>query len=77
VGTLTEGSDLRNGEPTTFPLERVIAGWTEGLQLMPVGSKFRFHVPAELAYGERSQGSIGPNSTLVFEVKLLAIGAAE
>ncbi len=76
-GTLLDGSEFDSsyarGEPATFPLNRVISGWTEGLQLMPVGSKFKFHIPADLAYGGRSQGSIGPNSTLIFEVELLGI----
>jgi FKBP-type peptidyl-prolyl cis-trans isomerase FkpA len=77
-GRLTNGdvfdSSYERGEPTEFPLNRVIAGWTEGLQLMPVGSKFRFYIPAALGYGERgSPPKIGPNATLIFDVELLEI----
>lgn len=58
-----------------FPLDEVIAGWTEGVQLMPVGSQYRFFVPSSLAYGERGmpQGNIEPNAMLVFDIELLAI----
>lgn len=78
VGTLTDGtefdSSVRRGQPVTFPLNGVIAGWTEGVQLMPVGSKFKFYVPGYLGYGPRGAGDlIGPNETLVFEVELLDI----
>jgi FKBP-type peptidyl-prolyl cis-trans isomerase FklB len=77
-GTLIDGkefdSSYKRGEPTTFPVGGVIKGWTEALQLMPVGSKWRLFVPSELAYGERGTGAdIGPNTTLIFEVELLSI----
>ena len=76
-GTLIDGtvfdSSVERGEPTSFGLNQVIAGWTEGLQLMPVGSKFRFYIPQELGYGSRNAGSISPYSTLIFEVELLGI----
>lgn len=77
-GTLIDGtvfdSSVKRGQPATFPLNMVIKGWTEGLQLMSVGSKWRFFIPPQLAYGDRQTGSdIGPNSTLVFEVELLDV----
>jgi peptidylprolyl isomerase len=76
-GTLLDGSvfdsSVDRGEPISFPLNRVIKGWTEGVQLMVVGDKFRFFIPSELAYGNQSAGAIKPGSTLIFEVELLAI----
>jgi FKBP-type peptidyl-prolyl cis-trans isomerase FklB len=77
-GTLTDGkvfdSSVDRGEPASFPLNGVITGWTEALQLMPVGSKFRIFLPSDLAYGERGAGQlIGPHATLIFEVELLSI----
>lgn len=77
-GTLINGtvfdSSVQRGTPAAFPLNRVIKGWTEGLQLMPVGSKFRFFIPPSLGYGSRAvSAEIGPNSTLIFDVELLGI----
>ncbi len=78
-GTLTNGkvfdSSVQRGQPATFPLNMVIPGWTEGLQLMGVGSKYRFFIPPHLGYGDRQVGGdIAPNSALIFDVELLAIG---
>lgn len=77
-GTLIDGtvfdSSIARGEPATFPLGGVIPGWTEGVQLMNVGSKYRFVIPSELAYGDRGAGQmIGPNEVLVFNVELIGI----
>ncbi|WP_371189288.1 FKBP-type peptidyl-prolyl cis-trans isomerase [Thalassotalea maritima] len=77
-GTFIDGkvfdSSYDRGQPAEFPVQGVIAGWTEALQMMKVGSKYRLHVPYNLAYGERgSQGAIPPYATLVFDVELLAI----
>jgi FKBP-type peptidyl-prolyl cis-trans isomerase len=66
-------SSYKRGQPATFPVTGVIKGWTEALQLMPVGSKWQLFIPADLAYGERGQATIEPNATLVFEVELLSI----
>ena len=78
-GTLIDGtvfdSSVDRGEPISFPLNGVIPGWTEGVQLMPVGSKFKFFIPSELAYGAnpRGGGPIGPNMVLIFDVELIEI----
>ena len=77
-GRLIDGqvfdSSYQRGEPTSFPVNGVIAGWTEALQLMPVGSKWQLYIPSELAYGERGAGGdIGPNATLIFDVELISI----
>jgi FKBP-type peptidyl-prolyl cis-trans isomerase FklB len=77
-GTLINGTEFdssyKRGQPATFPVGGVIKGWTEALQLMPVGSKWQLFIPPDLAYGERGAGAdIGPDSTLIFEVELLSI----
>ena len=77
-GTLIDGTEFdssyKRGQPATFPLNGVIKGWTEGLQLMKAGSKYQFFVPSNLAYGERAVGpDIAPNATLIFEVELLDV----
>jgi FKBP-type peptidyl-prolyl cis-trans isomerase FklB len=78
-GTLLNGkefdSSYKRGEPTSFPVGGVIKGWTEALQLMPVGSKWQLFIPGDMAYGDRGAGGdIGPGETLIFEVELLSIG---
>jgi FKBP-type peptidyl-prolyl cis-trans isomerase len=77
-GTTIDGqefdSSYKRGEPATFPLNRVIPGWTEGLQLIKEGGKIKLFIPSQLAYGERHAGpDIGPNSTLIFDVELIKI----
>jgi FKBP-type peptidyl-prolyl cis-trans isomerase len=81
-GTLIDGSEFDSsydgGQPATFPLDRVIRGWAEGLQLMRPGAKYRFYIPPELAYGEDGAGlKIEPNATLLFEIELLSVQSAE
>jgi len=80
-GTLLNGeefdSSYARGEPVNFVLNQVIPGWTEGVQLMPVGSTFMFYIPANLAYGPAGGGPIGPSETLTFQVELLGIGDKE
>lgn len=78
-GTLIDGkefdSSYKRGQPATFPVGGVIKGWTEALQLMPVGSKWELFIPSDLAYGDRGAGAdIGPGDTLIFEVELISIG---
>ena len=76
-GTLVDGTEFdssyKRGEPATFPVNGVIAGWTEALQLMKTGAKWQLFVPSNLAYGERGTGPIGPNAVLLFEVELISI----
>jgi FKBP-type peptidyl-prolyl cis-trans isomerase FkpA len=76
-GTLMDGSvfdsSYDRGEPSSFPLNRVIRGWTEGVQLMPVGSTYRFYIPPDLGYGDQGSGPIPGNSVLIFKVELLGI----
>ncbi|TVP59699.1 MAG: FKBP-type peptidyl-prolyl cis-trans isomerase [Halomonadaceae bacterium] len=77
TGTLIDGSTFDSsrdrGEPVSFPLQNVIAGWTEALQLMQEGDRFMIYLPPELAYGPGGQGSIGPNSALIFDVELISV----
>ena len=76
-GTLLDGtifdSSVDRNEPISFPLNRVITGWTEGVQLMVTGDKFKFFIPSKLAYGNSATGAIKPGSMLIFEVELLEI----
>lgn len=75
-GTLLDGTEFDSsygGDPVTFPVTGMIAGFSEGLQLMPVGSQYRFVIPGELAYGEAGRPGIPPNSTLIFEVEMISI----
>lgn len=76
-GTLIDGtqfdSSYDRGEPATFPVGQVIKGWTEALQLMKVGDKWKLYIPSDLAYGERAPAEIGPNSVLIFDIELLGI----
>lgn len=77
-GTLLDGTEFdssyKRGEPISFRLNQVIPGWTEGLQLMSEGAKYRLFIPSNLAYGPRGAGGvIGPDETLIFEVELLAV----
>jgi FKBP-type peptidyl-prolyl cis-trans isomerase FklB len=80
-GTLIDGTEFdssyKRGKPATFQLDQVIKGWTEGIQLMKEGGKMQLFIPADLAYGERSGGSIGPNAVLIFDVELISVGPAE
>jgi FKBP-type peptidyl-prolyl cis-trans isomerase FklB len=79
-GTLINGTEFdaseKHGGPASFPVKGVIAGWTEALQLMPVGSKWQLFVPSNLAYGPQGPPDIGPNATLIFEVELVSIQKA-
>lgn len=79
-GTLINGTEFdssyKRGQPATFPLNQVIKGWTEGIQLVKEGGKIQLFIPAELAYGDRGPGSIGPFSTLIFEVELISVQPA-
>jgi FKBP-type peptidyl-prolyl cis-trans isomerase FklB len=81
-GTLINGTEFdssyKRGQPATFPVNGVIKGWTEALQLMPVGSKWQLFIPPDLAYGERGAGNdIGPGATLIFEVEVMSIQAKQ
>ena len=80
-GTLIDGTEFdssyKGGEPVSFPVKGVIPGWTEALQLMPVGSKWKLFIPSDLAYGESGQGPIPPHSALVFEIELLGISGED
>ena len=77
AGTFLDGSEfdssIKRGEPLSFPIDGVIAGWTEALMLMQEGDKWRLFVPSDLAYGPSGIGPIPPNSTLIFEVQLIEV----
>ena len=77
VGTLTDGKEFDNSykrnEALTIPVSGVIRGWTEALEMMPVGSKWKLYIPSDLGYGDRGAGPIPPGSTLIFEIELLDI----
>ena len=79
-GTFVDGkefdSSYTRGEPITFPLTGVIKGWTQALQLMPVGSKWKLFIPSDIAYGEFGKGDIGPNTVLLFDIELISIEEA-
>ena len=81
TGYLTDGtkfdSSVDRGEPASFPLGQVIKGWTEGVQLMKIGSKYRFKIPSDLAYGDNGSRGIPPKATLVFDVELISIRKAK
>ena len=74
-GTVFDGTKDK-GKPAEFSLARVIKGWTEGLQLMKEGAKYKFYIPSDLAYGQRGAGKIEPNSVLIFEIELLEVNDA-
>jgi FKBP-type peptidyl-prolyl cis-trans isomerase len=80
-GTFINGTEFdssyKKGKPATFLLNRVIPGWTEGVQLMKVGAKYKFFIPSNLAYGQRGSRAIGPNAVLIFDIELLAIEKVE
>jgi len=80
-GTLLDGTEFdssyKRNQPAKFPLNRVIPGWTEGMQLMNKGAKFKFFIPSDLAYGDYGNQNIGPGETLIFEVELLSIEKAQ
>jgi FKBP-type peptidyl-prolyl cis-trans isomerase len=80
-GTLIDGTEFdssyKRGEPASFFLNRVIPGWTEGVQLMKVGATYKFFIPANLAYGQRGSRNIGPNAVLIFDIELLGIEPPE
>ncbi len=81
TGTLIDGtvfdSSERQGKPVSFPVGQVIPGWTEALQLMPVGSKWKLFIPSDLAYGEHGPAQIGSNATLIFDIELVSIGGGK